>query len=116
MVTIVGYQQREGQNGPFIALNVIGDVEPVQSLATGKWYFTARKCSFPSTFDMATAQMMVGRTIQGDIVRVPCDSYNYKLENGESITLAHTYTYQPPKQMTAFPGLQIPPVLTGLAG
>lgn len=114
MVTIVGFQQREGQKGPFIALNVIGDVEPVQSLATGKWYFTARKCSFPSTFDAATAQMMVGRTIPGDIVRVPCDSYVYKLENGESITLAHTYTYQPPKQQAAFPQMPMPAAFTGV--
>ena len=40
--------------------------------------------------------MMIGSKIDGDIVRVPCDPYDYTVNRtGETISLAYTYAYQP---------------------
>lgn len=97
MVQVVGYAIRKNKQGEhFIALDLIGSLELVQSQNTGRFYATVRKCSIPSTFDEEVAKMMIGSKIEGDIVRVPCDPYEYTVKRtGETISLAYTYSYQP---------------------
>lgn len=69
----------------------------VQSSSTGAFYATVRKCRIPSTFDANIAKMMVGKQIEGDVVRVSTEAYEYvSPKTGEVITLQHTYAYQPP--------------------
>ena len=51
MITVTGYSERTRKDGTtFIALELSGGVELVQSNNTGKFYATVRKTSIPSTF------------------------------------------------------------------
>ena len=60
MVTVTGYNIRKNKSGEeFIALDLIGSLEIVQSQNTGNMYATVRKCSIPSTFDETIAQPLV---------------------------------------------------------
>ena len=97
MVTVSGYKVRQNKDGDeFIALELTGSVELIQSTQTGKYYATVRKVSMPSTLDETVAKLSVGQQMQGDIVRVPCDSYTYTVKRtGEKISLAYSYAYQP---------------------
>ena len=97
MVSVTGFNIRKNKIGEqFIARDLIGSLELVQSQSTGRCYATVRKCSIPSTFDEEIAKMMIGSKIDGDIVRVPCDPYDYTVNRtGETISLAYTYAYQP---------------------
>jgi hypothetical protein len=101
MVTVTNYQVRknkEGQN--FIALELIGSLELIQSQNTGKFYATVRKCSIPSTFDESIAKMMIGSKIDGEIVRMECEPYDYtNKRTGEVIKLGYSYAYQPKGSM-----------------
>jgi|GEM_PF-459048 len=98
MVQVIGYNIRQNkEEESFIALNLIGSLELVQSEKTGRFYATCRRCSIPSTFDEDVAKLMVGSNLEGNIVRVPCDPYDYTVKRtGEQIKLAYTYAYQPP--------------------
>jgi hypothetical protein len=103
MVTVINAQKREGQNGSFMVLELLGGIEMVQSQTTGKFYATARRCSVPSSFDERTAHLMIGSKLQGTIERVQCDSYDFTVkESGEVIKLAHTYEYRPPQTDPVF--------------
>lgn len=97
MVTIKDYRLQESKEGKtFVALVLLGDVELVQSMETGRFYATAKHCSISSTFDEETAQGLKGTRLPGRIERVPCEEYEYTVpETGEVIKLAHTYQYQP---------------------
>ncbi|MBL7690604.1 MAG: hypothetical protein JNM41_03350 [Flavipsychrobacter sp.] len=97
MVQVTGYKVRVNKDKEeFIVLELIGSLELVQSQNTGKFYATARRCSIPSTFDEEVAKLMVGSKIEGDIVRVSCDPYEYTVKRtGETISLAYSYAYQP---------------------
>ena len=103
MITITGIRALQGEKGAFIALELLGDVEMVQSQSSGRFYATARRCSVPSSFDEQTAHMMIGRTMPGTIERVQCAAYDFTVpETGEVIKLAHTYQYVPPKTQALF--------------
>lgn len=96
MVKVKSYALREGENGQFVSLELEGDLEMVQSLKTGRFYATTRRCFISSTFDEQTAKEMVGRKIPGEIVRTQCDPYDYTIEEtGEVISLTHRYDYRP---------------------
>jgi hypothetical protein len=97
MVIIKGYRCQENKDGKeFIALVLQGDVEFVQSLQTGRFYATAKRCTISSTFDEITAEALIGTKLPGHIERTPCPEYNFTVpETGEVIKLAHTYQYQP---------------------
>jgi hypothetical protein len=103
MVTVTSYHLRESKDKkPFISLVLQGDLELVQSMQTGKFYATARKCSISSTFEEATAKALVGKQIAGSIVRVECEPYDYAIpESGEIIQLAHSYEYRPDEVQVA---------------
>jgi hypothetical protein len=96
MVLVKNYHLREGEKGKYVSLELMGDIELVQSTNTGRFYATARRCFLFSTFDEQTAKMMVGRQMPGSIVRTPCEPYDYMVpETAEVIKLAYRYDYSP---------------------
>ena len=97
MVTITNYQQRTRKDGSnFITLELTGGLEMVQSYSTGNFYATVRKCNIPSTFDDSIAKTVIGQQLQGDVVRVESDPYEFlNKRTGELMTLNHTYAYRP---------------------
>ena len=97
MVTVKAAHLRgEGSEKSFVALELSGDLELVQSQNTGRFYATTRRCFIPSTFDIKTAEQFVGKQMPGKIVRVDSDPYDYEIhETGETIRMAHTYEYHP---------------------
>lgn len=84
----------------FVLLELSGGIELVQSQNTGKFYATSRKCRIPSTFSADVAKLMVGQQIDGDVVRVETEPYEYiNKVTGEMIVLAHSYAYRPKGSM-----------------
>lgn len=100
MVSIKNYHIRNSATGSFISLELEGEIELIQSLQTGQFYATARRCYISSTFDETTAKLMVGKQIEGSIQRVGCDPYDYTINGtGEVITIAYKYEYAPVTKM-----------------
>lgn len=97
MVTIQSFARRQAKDGrDFISLELIGGVELVQSITTGQYYATVRKCSIPASFGEEVAAAMVGSRLPGKIIRVETEAYNYTVPStGEVIKLKHSYAYQP---------------------
>lgn len=96
MVFIKNYHVRESETGSFISLELEGDIELIQSQQTGRFYATNRRCFISSTFDEATAKLMVGKKIEGSIDRASCEPYDFTIpQTGEVIKLAHSYEYRP---------------------
>ncbi len=84
----------------FVLLELSGGIELVQSQNTGKFYATSRKCRIPSTFSVDVAKLMVGQQIEGDVVRVETEPYEYiNKVTGEMIVLVHSYAYRPKGSM-----------------
>ncbi|MHA8106309.1 hypothetical protein [Aquirufa sp. 5-AUSEE-100C1] len=84
----------------FVLLELSGGIELVQSQNTGKFYATSRKCRIPSTFSVDVAKLMVGQQIEGVVVRVETEPYEYiNKVTGEMIVLAHSYAYRPKGSM-----------------
>lgn len=97
MVIIKSYRVRQNAEGKeFIALELQGDLEMIQSSQTGKFYASAKRCTISSTFTEEIAKTLVGKQIPGKIERVATEPYEYTVkETGEVISLAHTYVYVP---------------------
>jgi hypothetical protein len=97
MITVSNYHERKRKDGtPFITLELTGGVELVQSSTNGRWYATVRKCSIPSTFDENIAKAMIGQRIEGDIVKVIVEPYNFtNPRTGELMRLQHSWAYRP---------------------
>jgi hypothetical protein len=96
MIKIIQAHLREGEKGQFVSLELMGDIELVQSQNTGRFYATAKRCFINSTFNLETAKELVGQQLPGSISRVACDPYLFSLpEGGQTITLSHTYAYVP---------------------
>src|SRR4051794_11778670 len=97
MVTVVNYNFRTNKEGKeFISLELQGDIELVQSMETGRFYATARRCSITSTFNEETAKTLVGKQMPGTIQRVESEPYEYTIpDSGEVILLQHSYEYVP---------------------
>jgi len=101
MVTITNYLERQRKDGSsFIALEITGGLELVQSNNSGNFYATVRKCSIPSTFDATIAKKIIGTEMPGQIVRVPVEPYEYiNQRTGEVMQLQHSYAYRPEGSM-----------------
>lgn len=97
MVTIIDFSKRTNQEGEnFVALIVQGGIDFVASKTTGRFYATARRCSMPSTFDEKTAQALIGQQVPGTIKKVPCDPYEYLVQQtGEVVMLNFHWEYSP---------------------
>lgn len=97
MVTIIDYKEATNKDGEIFNVLVLqGEVEMVKSKETGKYYATAKKARITSTFDEKVCQSLIGTQMPGEIQRVPCAAYQYQIpETGETITLEHTYEYNP---------------------
>jgi hypothetical protein len=97
MVTVTNYVVRKTKDEEtFISLELSGKVELVQSQNTGKFYATRRRCSIPSTFDEVVAQSILGTQIEGEIVRVEAEPYDFiNPKTGEVMALAYSWAYQP---------------------
>jgi hypothetical protein len=97
MVTVKSVVERMGKDEkPFIALEITGDIELVQSQETGRFYATIRRTFMSSTFDKATAEAFIGKQMPGNVVRMASDPYEFTVpETGEVIELKHSWVYQP---------------------
>lgn len=97
MVKISNYALRKNKEGKFfVALELEGEVELVQSTQTGRFYATAKRCSISSTFTEEGAKALLGKQFPGRIDRAFCDEYKYTIkETGAVIPLCHTYVYNP---------------------
>mgnify|MGYP001198520822 FL=1 len=97
MVTVKAYHLRKNAEGQtYVSLELVGQVELVQSQNTGRFYATARRCFIYSTLEEKMAAQIVGTSFPGSIVRTPCETYEYSIpESGKQILLSHRYTYIP---------------------
>jgi hypothetical protein len=95
MVRIVNYLKRETEGGKeFFLLELQGGIEMVKSQETGKFYLTARKAVIASTFDELTCKGLIGTELEGKVVKVSCEPYEYTIKDtGEVITLNYRYEY-----------------------
>jgi hypothetical protein len=114
MVTITNYFVRQTQEGKsFIALELTGDLELIQSSGTGRFYATAKRCSVSSVFTEEVAKTLVGKTLPGRIDRVETAPYDYVVPGtGEIRSLSHTYVYRPEEK--AGQAIENPKVLVPL--
>jgi len=111
MVTIIKAHERKSEKGTFISLELQGDVEMVQSQATGRFYATAKRAFVSSTFELSAAKGLVGTTMKGSIERAECDPYEYTVpDTGEVVLLAHTYSYVPEEKGGRPPVSQLVPM------
>ena len=96
MVTITGYAERTRKDGStFIALEITGGVELIQSGTSGRYYATVSKCSIPSTFNAEVAEAMIGQKLPGEVVKVITEPYDFiNPRTGELMKLQHSYAYQ----------------------
>lgn len=102
MVTIANVHLREGDKGSFMSLELHGDTEIVQSMNTGRFYATAKRCFISSTFTEQHAKSLIGTKLPGTVVRVESTPYDFTIpETGEVIQLAHSYSYMPPQTQNA---------------
>jgi hypothetical protein len=101
MVQVTNFHEVETKDGKtFISLELTGGLELIQSQTTGKFYATVRKCRVPSTFDANIAKMMIGTQMDGDILRIETDPYEFlNKRTGELMTLQHSYAYRPKGSM-----------------
>jgi len=97
MVTItktVKVQKKDGSS--FIVLELTGSVEIIQSQTTGRMYASVKRCRVPATFDESIANTMIGQQLEGEIVRVVVDPYEFvNQKTGELMQLTHSYAYRP---------------------
>ena len=97
MLQITNYAVRQRKDGSkFIALELSGGLEFLQNESTGAFFCRIKKCFIPSTLELKQAKLMVGQTLEGDIVRVPAEPYEYtNKKTGETTTLCYSYEYRP---------------------
>ena len=109
MVQVTSYAVRERKDGTtFITLELTGSLELVQSQNGSSFYATIRKCSIPSTFDEPIAKMMIGQQLDGDIVRVSAQPYEFiNKRTGEVMQLAHSYAFQQKGSVTTIGHTQV---------
>lgn len=100
MITIVGYAPRQNSLGEtFYSLLLQGGVEMVKSQTTGNYYATARRTSVTSTFDEPTCKALIGEKLQGHVVRMECEPYDFTIQQtGEVIKIQHRWVYVPEGQ------------------
>jgi hypothetical protein len=68
MVKIIQALLRQGERGQFVSLELMGEIELVQSQNTGRFYATAKRCFISSTFDLETAKGLGGQQLLGESI------------------------------------------------
>ncbi len=99
MVTIISYAKRTSNEEAkdFFALILQGGIHLVQSKKSGQFYATAKKASIASTFDENYCKKLIGTTIEGEIVKVKTEPYNFAIEGtNESVTIDYKWQYKAP--------------------
>ena len=95
MVTITDYKPCISQEGKeFFALILQGEVTVAQS-ENGNFYMTANKASIPASFPEAMCQTLIGKQLSGSIQKVPCESFEYTNQAGQTVTVNYRYQYSP---------------------
>jgi hypothetical protein len=97
MVTVTNALERVKKDGTsFTVIEISGGAELVLSQTTQRYYATVRKCTVPFTGSLEVAKMLIGQKIDGEIVRVICEPYEFtNPRTGEAIQLQHSYAYRP---------------------
>ena len=97
MVQITNALERVKKDGTtFPVLEISGGAELVLSQTTQRYYATVRRCTIPFTGTMDVAKMLIGQKIEGDIVRVICEPYQFKNpRTGEVLQLQHSFAFRP---------------------
>lgn len=97
MVTVIAAHKRLSKEGkPFMVLELQGSLELVQSSINGKFYATSKRCFITSTFSEEVAEAFIGNKMNGEIIRVECEPYPFKVPaTGEVVTLNYSYQYIP---------------------
>jgi len=100
MVRIIGYQQRENEDGTsFFVLELQGGIEMLLSKETSQFYATAKKAHVTSTFDEATCKALIGSEIPGSIEKKEVAPYTYVVkETGEELILTHRWVFVPKQE------------------
>jgi hypothetical protein len=100
MLTVSTYHVRETTDGrKFVALELTGGLEMIQSQVTGKFYASVKRVSVPSTFTEQEAQALVGSQLPGQIVKQAVEPYEYNNpRTGEVMMLNYSWAYQPTLQ------------------
>lgn len=95
MVTISNYQKKKNQRGEeFVVLNLISDVVMEKSTNTGNYFASTYKANIVASFDEDTAKIMVGKQLNGNIIKKECEPYEYKVKStGKTKILSHTFVY-----------------------
>lgn len=97
MVTVTNCLERQKKDGTsFIVLEITGGVELIQSNTSGNFYATVRTCTIPFTGNETVAKTLIGQRIEGDIVKVIVEPYEFtNKRTGEVLMLQHSYAYRP---------------------
>ncbi len=102
MVTVTAFRSVETEDGDvYVRLILSGDLEMDDSENTGNFYATTRRASISCTFDEQTAQSMIGKELDGTITKVSVDPYEYTLDSGETIKIAHRWVFAPEGQQAS---------------
>ena len=96
MVTVTACLERQKKDGTmFTVLEISGGAELILSQTTQRYYATVRRCTVPFTGSLEVAKMLIGQKIDGEIVRVICEPYQFtNSRTGEMLTLQHSYAYR----------------------
>jgi len=96
MVTVQGFRTVETEEGDtYVRLILGGDLEMVKSENTGNFYATTRRASISCTFDEKVAEAMIGKELDGTINKIKVEPYEYTLDSGEKISIAHRWVFTP---------------------
>lgn len=97
MVKIVSCLERQKKDGSsFVVLEISGGVELVQSQTSQRYYATLRRVFIPFTGPLETAKLFIGQQLEGEIVRVICEPYEYiNPRTGSKTILQHAYSFAP---------------------
>lgn len=95
MIQVIDYKECVSKEGNiFHALLVQGGLSVAISKETGNPYLTANKMLLSTTFNQQVCQSLIGTSLPGDILKVPCPEYVYQnKETGELVTLSHKCQY-----------------------
>lgn len=95
MVTVTNFKkQKNAKNEDFFTLELLGQVEMIRAVNTGKYYAHARKATITTTLNEESCRALIGTKFPGKIAKVECENYSYQVPGtNETIVLNHQYQY-----------------------